>query len=264
MRRVKGFTLVELLVVIGIIALLIGILMPMLSKARKSAQGAACLSNLRQIGIGANIYASRWKGWCVPVYQVHLANLTDASGLQDYWDNNPDFRSLVSQTPPTPTVAPTYPLAFICPSAKRGLLQNAPDQLRLCYGINSTSVPYRIPRSATVTVQTAGQAQMVKLNKIRRSSEVVQFIDSVWVLAQPYVRTPVGGYNSSGANNATLTPGGEEPTSGRGVAYRHGGKGNYGANVAFYDGHAEFVPRGKLACVSETDPNVRAWDGTMP
>jgi prepilin-type N-terminal cleavage/methylation domain-containing protein len=63
----RAFTLVELLVVIGIIAVIIGLLMPALSKARLQANSVACQSNLRQIGIYLQTYLNENKGWLFPV-----------------------------------------------------------------------------------------------------------------------------------------------------------------------------------------------------
>jgi len=62
----RGFTLVELLVVVAIIALLIAILLPVLGNAREASRTVKCLSNLRQIGLALRVYADANRGAIVP------------------------------------------------------------------------------------------------------------------------------------------------------------------------------------------------------
>jgi prepilin-type N-terminal cleavage/methylation domain-containing protein/prepilin-type processing-associated H-X9-DG protein len=83
-----GFTLVELLVVIGIIAVLIGILLPALNKAREQANMVKCSSNLRQIGQAIAIYETNYAG-ALPASNFYV-------GLAINYASN-------TQLPPTPT-----------------------------------------------------------------------------------------------------------------------------------------------------------------
>lgn len=64
--RRAGFTLIELLVVIAIIAILASILFPVFARAKESAQRTACLSNMRNLGMGLHLYAQDYNDFFVP------------------------------------------------------------------------------------------------------------------------------------------------------------------------------------------------------
>ncbi len=95
-QKCRGFTLIELLVVIAIIALLVGILLPALSKARAAARLSKCLSNGRNFAIAANAYANDYKSalWPEAVTNNRGQILRDGNGnVYPLWARIPDANS---------------------------------------------------------------------------------------------------------------------------------------------------------------------------
>jgi prepilin-type N-terminal cleavage/methylation domain-containing protein/prepilin-type processing-associated H-X9-DG protein len=179
----KGFTLIELLVVISIIALLMSIMMPALSRARESARGVVCKSNLKQLTLAASLWAQDNDGWSLP----QCWSWGDRLGTQE----NPGRHIYTSLRPYTSSDRHSERNVYACPSAanipfyyntetdaNRRITYGTNLYMTLNYGISPTGVPEG-PKGfpfgeRNVYFEKHGTT---KIDKIPNPSKIVYFTD---------------------------------------------------------------------------------------
>ena len=242
-----AFTLVELLVVIGIIALLISILLPALNKARRSAQATVCLSQLKQLGLAIGIYATENRNVILPT-RVVGPDPTDGSTQADFWTH----LLISTKVIPAPTITATSEMVsnsvFVCPTIRA--LQ-APSALTGDGFDRRKSFLVRPGVYADNGYAINGTAQnLVPSNALNWSpSGYLSFIPGVSGL------TPLKKMNMWGAAETVIMLDGygwDLSSTARIVGSRHG---NFDpkkptttgtTNVLFLDGHADSAPRADL------------------
>jgi prepilin-type N-terminal cleavage/methylation domain-containing protein/prepilin-type processing-associated H-X9-DG protein len=233
--RRGGFTLTELLVVVGLIALLISLLLPALTKARAAANASACLSNLRQMSTAWAMYITENRGR-LPEPESAPQPGTPEVAWRSYW----------------PGILDTYKVrgaVILCPGAQQPMPYNYNKGMgnvnhawtgRFIPQIGSTwrfnLTTWRDGSYAYNQYLTAGEEFGSRITSVRPLSEVPVFIDATYTDVHPDAGTeqqpPPAPPNLRGQNFPL-----GQPHHWRFLITRHG----RGVNVALADGSARWV-----------------------
>lgn len=248
-RRKPGFTLVELLVVIGIISVLVALLLPTLATARSQVRYTMCQSNLRQLSQAMLAYAADNDGW-IPVWNWEFPD-PDYGGQPDIGTNNTGSmnesnfveKGLIWRYTGDRRiyVCPEYPL----------LLQNADHTLwgfppQWTYHVNGQPGYSMEVDLATNKLRVAGM--VTKIFRVRPSAQRVFML-----MEQDETDSACWDNGVTECGQITLPNSGADSLG----EFHHGG-----GNMAFFDGHVEWIHRDDyLERVSTPQGTLNLWGG---
>jgi prepilin-type N-terminal cleavage/methylation domain-containing protein/prepilin-type processing-associated H-X9-DG protein len=283
-RRIRGFTLIELLVVIAIIAILAAILFPVFARARAKAKQASCLSNQKQLGLAAMMYASDYDQLLPMSY--YYKNGANSSGGYVHWSGlvNPYCKNMGIWVCPDHKVKGWAPTCFTTPPVDPppGQTPKYPLMDDQVYRNSYVANELLIPRKKYATIPQ----MCVDLDSVEHCAETIlcaEYTDYIQCLLdtsptggdaikshRPTNAVSMAGAVFDGESYAAGTPvialteaeawaaiNGARASSAMGnhhICYINPEMHNGGANYTFADGHAKWYKLGQTL-----DPNAFLW-----
>jgi prepilin-type N-terminal cleavage/methylation domain-containing protein/prepilin-type processing-associated H-X9-DG protein len=233
-KKRNGFTLIELIIVIGVVAILAGLLLPALAKAKDRSKAIKCLSNEKQMGVGIDLYIQDFN-YYPPGRQNGVTQWELCVG--SYAGGNSDMLSQEART-----------ALFVCPSARPSVTTNGirlnfsgnPNILREVTKDKGPASPDDIKRPTdsvlladSIQYAPDGSSHAILWGVVGSAGTAVYWNDGLLENAQRPIQVSRDEDKISDVNDPTAAD----------LRYRHGL--NY-ANGLFADSHAEHLTKGKV------------------